>query len=132
MVILLVPPTRFERAAYGLGIHCSILLSYGGTYWRIFLFPDWYKLFWISFYIAFNNPCQHSSLGNSSTLDVPDNKKPHFPWALMEGLWKNEVILTTAHFALPPNRYHIKKSILFPVLPVSWPTHHQSIFSIPA
>ena len=23
-------PTRFERATSGLGIHCSILLSYGG------------------------------------------------------------------------------------------------------
>ncbi len=26
-----MPPARFERAAYGLGIRCSILLSYGGA-----------------------------------------------------------------------------------------------------
>ena len=25
-----VPPRRFERLTYGLGIRCSILLSYGG------------------------------------------------------------------------------------------------------
>lgn len=27
-----VPPARFERTAPGLGILCSILLSYGGTW----------------------------------------------------------------------------------------------------
>ena len=38
----MVPPTRFERAAYGLGIHCSILLSYGGgEYCGISHFLDW-------------------------------------------------------------------------------------------
>ena len=26
----MVPPRRFERLTYGLGIRCSILLSYGG------------------------------------------------------------------------------------------------------
>ena len=26
-----VPPRRFERLTYGLGIRCSILLSYGGN-----------------------------------------------------------------------------------------------------
>ena len=26
-----VPPARFERTTYGLGIRCSILLSYGGN-----------------------------------------------------------------------------------------------------
>jgi hypothetical protein len=30
----MVPPARFERAAHGLGIRCSILLSYGGTWIR--------------------------------------------------------------------------------------------------
>ena len=38
--MVVVPPTRFERAAYGLGIHCSILLSYGGTYCGILLRQD--------------------------------------------------------------------------------------------
>ena len=28
--LFLVPPRRFERLTYGLGIRCSILLSYGG------------------------------------------------------------------------------------------------------
>jgi hypothetical protein len=29
-LILLVPPARLERAAHGLGIRCSVHLSYGG------------------------------------------------------------------------------------------------------
>ena len=28
----MVPPARVERAAHGLGIRCSILLSYGGNF----------------------------------------------------------------------------------------------------
>ena len=28
----MVPPRRFERLAYGLGIRCSIQLSYGGLF----------------------------------------------------------------------------------------------------
>jgi hypothetical protein len=28
----MVPPVRFERTTHGLGIRCSILLSYGGRY----------------------------------------------------------------------------------------------------
>jgi hypothetical protein len=42
-----VPPPRFERGTPGLGILCSILLSYGGTEkdcrkkWRLnMIFPD--------------------------------------------------------------------------------------------
>lgn len=31
MAEMLVPPARFEHAAYGLGNRCSIRLSYGGT-----------------------------------------------------------------------------------------------------
>ena len=31
-LILLVPLARFERAAHGLGIRCSILLSYRGVF----------------------------------------------------------------------------------------------------
>ena len=31
-LILLLPPARFERAAPGLGILCSIHLSYGGSW----------------------------------------------------------------------------------------------------
>ena len=31
----MVPPRRFERLTYGLGIRCSILLSYGG---KVFIF----------------------------------------------------------------------------------------------
>ncbi len=30
ILISLVPPARLERAAHGLGIRCSIHLSYGG------------------------------------------------------------------------------------------------------
>ena len=33
----LVPPARFEHAAYGLGNRRSIRLSYGGIRWRITL-----------------------------------------------------------------------------------------------
>jgi hypothetical protein len=31
----MVPPRRFERLTYGLGIRCSILLSYGGIFFSM-------------------------------------------------------------------------------------------------
>ena len=38
-----VPPRRFERLTYGLGIRCSIQLSYGGIivgYYHACIFED--------------------------------------------------------------------------------------------
>lgn len=35
-----MPPRRFERLTYGLGIRCSILLSYGGLFnFKLLLVP---------------------------------------------------------------------------------------------
>ena len=76
----MVPPRRFERLTYGLGIRCSILLSYGG----LFIYKELPK----PFFQPVSNLCQLSLISGYSTyflrfvkrtiLYQPLNKFKHF------------------------------------------------------
>lgn len=52
--MIMVPPARLERATYGLGIRCSILLSYGGSEKEQTMVKFFYK------YATFYGYCKES------------------------------------------------------------------------